>query len=214
MKPSASPNPASGPVRGLTWPILMTRLCAFAGMTRNTAGAASAPMPAVTTRRRVTDVAMRLSGLSDADMVPSPRMVGALYHSHGSTRAHRCDGRRVKRALQHALPPPLWGRVGVGGRAAGRGLAPLLDPHPRPLPTRGRGGARRMSFVPARRFQVSEHAGAQLGLLLGRPGAKAFARFHAELALRNELFQIGRRARPRVDRWQHGLMDGERQVGA
>src|SRR6266852_5190700 len=32
-----------------------------------------------------------------------------------------------------------WGRVGVGGRAAWHSLAPLLDPHPQPLPTRGRG---------------------------------------------------------------------------
>src|SRR5712672_1688534 len=52
MKVSASPKPASGPVRGLTWPILMARDCALAGMTRSTAGAATAPMPALTSVRR------------------------------------------------------------------------------------------------------------------------------------------------------------------
>src|SRR6266849_2947849 len=36
-----------------------------------------------------------------------------------------------------------WGRVGAGGRAAGHSLAPPLDPHPRPLPTRRRGVERR-----------------------------------------------------------------------
>ena len=38
------------------------------------------------------------------------------------------------------LPPPLWGRVGVGGREVSRrSSAGSHDPHPRPLPTRGRG---------------------------------------------------------------------------
>src|SRR5712692_7559713 len=35
-----------------------------------------------------------------------------------------------------------WGRAGVGGRAWGHSLDPLPDPHPRPLPTRGRGAER------------------------------------------------------------------------
>src|ERR1700681_468400 len=56
MKASASPKPASGPVFGLTWPILMARDCALAGMTRSTAGAATAPRavpsPALTKVRR------------------------------------------------------------------------------------------------------------------------------------------------------------------
>src|SRR5262249_24189003 len=52
MKPSASPKPASGPVFGLTCPILMTRLCELAGITRSTAGAAMAPRPARTSVRR------------------------------------------------------------------------------------------------------------------------------------------------------------------
>src|SRR5664279_5255718 len=52
MKPSASPKPASGPVRGLTWPILMVAVCACAGSTRSTAGAARAPMPVLTKVRR------------------------------------------------------------------------------------------------------------------------------------------------------------------
>src|SRR5215475_6634234 len=54
MKLSASPKPASGPVRGLTWPILMARLWAWTGMTRSTAGAATAPRPALTSVRRST----------------------------------------------------------------------------------------------------------------------------------------------------------------
>src|SRR5690242_12012730 len=52
MKPSASPKPASGPVLGLTWPILITADCASAGSTRSTAGAATAPKPAFTNVRR------------------------------------------------------------------------------------------------------------------------------------------------------------------
>src|SRR5258708_39806940 len=52
MKVSASPKPASGPVRGLTLPILIARDCAFAGMVRSTDGAATAPRPALTSVRR------------------------------------------------------------------------------------------------------------------------------------------------------------------
>src|SRR6266700_7971130 len=49
------------------------------------------------------------------------------------------------------LPPPLWGRVGVGGRGLMHGGASLHDPHPRPLPTRGRGeaSADRYAIAPA-----------------------------------------------------------------
>src|SRR5882724_6266042 len=43
MYGSASPKGAIGPVRGLTWPILITRDCALTGMTLRIAGAASAP---------------------------------------------------------------------------------------------------------------------------------------------------------------------------
>src|SRR5579872_1389040 len=53
MNGSASPKAAIGPVRGLTWPILMTRDCALAGSTRSTAGAATAPRPAAMMRRRL-----------------------------------------------------------------------------------------------------------------------------------------------------------------
>src|SRR5512146_1193115 len=52
MKPSASPKPASGPVFGETWPILITADCACAGMARRTAGAANAPRPVLTRVRR------------------------------------------------------------------------------------------------------------------------------------------------------------------
>src|SRR5258708_6383233 len=53
MNGSASPKAAIGPVRGLTWPILMTRDWALAGSTRSTAGAATAPRPAAMMRRRL-----------------------------------------------------------------------------------------------------------------------------------------------------------------
>src|SRR5580700_2994064 len=53
MNGSASPKAAIGPVRGLTWPILMTRDWALAGSTRSTAGAATAPSPAAMMRRRL-----------------------------------------------------------------------------------------------------------------------------------------------------------------
>src|SRR3981189_2574408 len=52
MKVSASPKPASGAARGRPGPIFMARDCALAGMTRNTAGAATAPMPTLTSVRR------------------------------------------------------------------------------------------------------------------------------------------------------------------
>ena len=35
------------------------------------------------------------------------------------------------------LPPPLWGRVGAGGRAVGHCCATSPDPHPRPSPQGG-----------------------------------------------------------------------------
>src|SRR5215510_7186381 len=37
------------------------------------------------------------------------------------------------------LPPPLWERAGVEGRAVGHRCATSPDPHPRPHPTRVRG---------------------------------------------------------------------------
>ncbi len=45
MKVSASPKPASGPVRGLTWPILMTLAWALAELALNSAGVAIAAAP-------------------------------------------------------------------------------------------------------------------------------------------------------------------------
>src|SRR5215470_7147224 len=55
MNPSASPKPASGPVRGLTCPILITRLWALAGITPSTAGAAMAP---TSVRREIPNVSL------------------------------------------------------------------------------------------------------------------------------------------------------------
>ena len=45
-------------------------------------------------------------------------------------------------ATRDSLPPcgTLWGRDGVGGGAVWHGGATPHDPHPHPLPTRGRGG--------------------------------------------------------------------------
>src|SRR5262249_60410495 len=37
------------------------------------------------------------------------------------------------------LPPPLWGRGGEGVVVVARGVSTDSDPHPQPLPTRGRG---------------------------------------------------------------------------
>src|SRR5262249_47439509 len=142
MKLSASPKPASGPVRGLTWPILMVRLCASAGMTRSTAGAATAPRPAL----------------------PSVRRDSASGRDEASFMGH--------------LP----------GILLGVALARLLE--------------------------MLQHARAQRRLLLGTPLAEALAALEAELALRHQLFQIGRRARLAVDRGQHGLVDREREIGA
>src|SRR5262245_38571272 len=39
-------------------------------------------------------------------------------------------------------PDLRWGRVGVGGGSVGHRSATSRDPHPRPLPTRGRGARR------------------------------------------------------------------------
>ncbi len=64
MKVSASPKPASGPVRGLTWPILIVRLWALTGVARSTAGAAMAPIVALSALRREMRLAtVRSDGL-------------------------------------------------------------------------------------------------------------------------------------------------------
>src|SRR5262245_348623 len=52
MKVSASLKPASGPVRGLTCPILMTRACPRAAPGPSSAGAAMAAAPTFTSERR------------------------------------------------------------------------------------------------------------------------------------------------------------------
>src|SRR5919198_1439164 len=142
MKLSASPKPARGPVFGLTWPILIARLCAFTGITLSTAGAAMAPRPVVTrVRREILDFSVDFC------------VIGVL--------------RRMMRAL----------RV-------------------------------------ARLLEILQHLRSQLGLLLGRPAAETFARLHAELAILDELLEIGRRAGPLVDRRQHGFVDRQRKIGA
>src|SRR3954470_20979458 len=52
MYGSASPKGAIGPVRGLTWPILITRDWALTGITLTIAGTASAPRPDLMRVRR------------------------------------------------------------------------------------------------------------------------------------------------------------------
>src|ERR1700754_911394 len=61
---------------------------------------------------------------------------------------------------------------------------------------------------------MPQHASPQLGLLRWRPGTKTLAGFHAELAVGDELFEIGRWAGPRLDCRQHGLLDRECEIGA
>src|SRR5215471_5722313 len=90
MKLSASPKPASGPVRGLTWPILTARLCALAGMMRSTAGAATAPRPALTSVRRDSasgrDVASFMGHLPGLSGVAVARLFQVLQHARAQRR--------------------------------------------------------------------------------------------------------------------------------
>src|SRR6185436_18372033 len=53
MKVSASPKPASGPVLGLTWPILMTLAWALAELAPSSAGAATTAAPDLMSVRRL-----------------------------------------------------------------------------------------------------------------------------------------------------------------
>src|SRR6188472_2865634 len=53
MNGSASPKPASGPVFGLTWPILITLACALAELALSSAGAAMAAAPDLMSVRRL-----------------------------------------------------------------------------------------------------------------------------------------------------------------
>src|ERR1700688_3756334 len=134
MKLSASPKPASGPVRGLTWPILMAFDCAWAGIARNTAGIASAPRPPATTVRRL-------------------RTFLTSFMSSSSSAI-------------------------------------------------------------ARSLQMLHDFGPERGLLLGAPLAKTFARFEPQPAVGHKPLQIGRRARPPLDRWQDIVVNGEREIGS
>ncbi len=77
-------------LRGLTWPILMTRLCALTGMTLSTAGATTAPTPALTSvRREMAEWVTRSLVRSDADMVSSV----ALLETTIAIAAHCRHGR-------------------------------------------------------------------------------------------------------------------------
>src|SRR5712692_7617824 len=71
-----------------------------------------------------------------------------------------------------------------------------------------------LRVVLARLLEMLHDLGAQRRLLLRRPGTKALAAFEAELTLRHQFFEIGRRAGAGFDRRQHGLVDREREIGA
>ena len=57
--------------------------------------------------------------------------------TNGATTRVAPIGANLRCAVPPRLPPPLWGRVGVGGRASGHSLAPFLDPTPDPSPQGG-----------------------------------------------------------------------------
>ena len=61
----------------------------------------------------------------------------AAPYLHAKALSDEIDAQR--RHALGLLPPPLWGRAGEGGGSIGRSIATLNDPHPQPLPTRGRG---------------------------------------------------------------------------
>src|SRR5215469_7106015 len=184
MNGSASPKAAIGPVRGLTWPILMTRDWALAGSTRSTAGAAMAPRPAVTTRRRLIDRCFMATSLADALGVTA---------GHSPSK----DGRK------RPYVPAVSIRRAQSDHNAMAGTSRTS-----PAMTKWKV----LHIVGARLLEMLHHLGAERGLRLRGPLAKTFARFEAELALRHKPFEIGRRRRPRIDRRQDGLVNGEREI--
>jgi hypothetical protein len=74
MKGSASPKPASGPVRGLTWPILMTLAWALAELAPSSAGMAIAAAPDLINVRRL----MNFRPDMKASLDPTPVMAGLV----------------------------------------------------------------------------------------------------------------------------------------
>src|ERR1700722_10156236 len=113
MNGSASPKAAIGPVRGLTWPILMTRDWAFAGSTRSTAGAATAPSPAAMTRRLMVPGCFMATSLGMAQIISViGRFVGWATRLHDPGRygtayrrvAHACRVATQTRGQNCATP--------------------------------------------------------------------------------------------------------------
>src|SRR5712672_3601836 len=132
MKVSASPKPASGPVRGLTWPILIARDWAWAGMPRNTAVAATAPRPALTRVRRESgrdDESFMYTSL-DFSRVGFARLLQMLQHARAQRRlllggpfAETLAALEAELAAGHQLV-----EIGRGpGRAVDRGQHRLVD---------------------------------------------------------------------------------------
>ena len=78
-----------------------------------------------------------------------------------------------------------------------------------PFPHRGEGWL----SIP-HRFQMPHHPGAQRRLLLRAPFLEAFAGFETEFSVRDQVLQIGRRARPVLDCRQHHVVNRQREVGA
>src|SRR5262249_41785061 len=74
---------------------------------------------------------------------------------------------------------------------------------------RDRSAIRRASLL-----EMLQHLRPQHRLRLHAPRAKALARFEAELALRNQRFEIGRWATPVLDIGQDRFVNGQRQIGA
>ena len=92
---SASPKPASGPVRGLTWPILMTLACALAELALSSAGMAMAAAPDLMSVRRFKRLLSCHSRL--------------LHASGVSSRAPSSDAARPWPAAPPAVPATTCG---------------------------------------------------------------------------------------------------------
>src|SRR5215470_8722631 len=137
----------------------MARLCALAGITRSTAGAAMAPRPARTSVRR------EMPGLRSCDA------------SLG-----------ISASVVHSVIV-----VTTGRKARHRDRSAIGD---------------------ARLLEMLQHLRVQRGLRIRAPGAKALARFEAELAVGYQRFEIGRGPAAVLDIRQHRLVNRQRQIGA
>ena len=106
-------------------------------------------------------------------------------------------GLRTASVQTPLLPPPLWGRVGWGGREVATRVC-HCDPHPRPLPTRGRG----KNTAPAPAAELNDLARrvaeAQVDVMRVRrarhhmiAGALADSRYRSPRHLRHHIAMLG-----------------------